>query len=401
MRRLRTLPTSRLIAIVAAVVALAATAAVAQAALSSDPKPAPKGLDRAILDAVNAPQVAGVTARISFTNALIPSGALPNGSATPLLTGAKGRVWVARDGRFHLELQSDRGDAQIASDGKTLTVYDASAKTVYRAALPRDKASASSTAHEQPATLAGIRRGLRQLARTWTLSGARATSTAHRASYTVRISPKDDGGLLGAGELAWDASKGVPLRAAVYAQGQSKPVLELKATDISFGAVGNGDLIVSVPPGVKTVDVAPPAGHGAATAKRGKKADVSGVSAVQKRVGFQLSAPARLAGLPRKEVRLVRFGEQTGALSIYGQGFGGIAVFQRKLESSSAAPSAPAGGTRNRDQIQLPQINIDGATGTELATALGTVVDFERGGVHYTVLGSVPPVAAENAARGL
>jgi hypothetical protein len=46
-------------------------------------------------------------------------------------------------------------------------------------------------------------------------------------------------------------------------------------------------------------------------------------------------------------------------------------------------------------------VNIDGATGSELATALGTVVTFQSGGVQYVVAGSVPPVAAENAARGL
>ena len=53
----------------------------------------------------------------------------------------------------------------------------------------------------------------------------------------MRIAPKDDGGLLGAGELAWDAVKGVPLRAAVYAQDAAEPVLELAATDVSFGRV--------------------------------------------------------------------------------------------------------------------------------------------------------------------
>ena len=51
--------------------------------------------------------------------------------------------------------------------------------------------------------------------------------------------------------------------------------------------------------------------------------------------------------------------------------------------------------------LRLPQINIDGVTGTELATALGTVLTFDRGGVSYIVIGSVPPAAAENAARGL
>jgi len=42
-----------------------------------------------------------------------------------------------------------------------------------------------------------------------------------------------------------------------------------------------------------------------------------------------------------------------------------------------------------------------GADGQELATALGTMVRFTRGGVQYTVIGSVPPNAAEAAARAL
>ena len=46
-------------------------------------------------------------------------------------------------------------------------------------------------------------------------------------------------------------------------------------------------------------------------------------------------------------------------------------------------------------------MNIDGATGSELATALGTLLTFQRDGVQYLVVGSVPPIAAENAARGL
>jgi outer membrane lipoprotein-sorting protein len=381
MRRLRTLSPRRLIAIVAAVVALAATAAVAQAALTNDPKPEPKALDRAILDAVNAPPVDGISARISFKNGLLPSGSLPEGSTSPILAGAEGRLWMARDGRFRLELQSERGDAQIASDGEALTVYDASAKKVYRMELDHEKTQPK----REDATLADVRKGLDRLAQAWTLSGAQPTSTAGRPTYTVRIAPKDDGGLLGAGELAWDAVKGVPLRAAVYAQGQPEPVLELKATDISFGAVSDADLRVTVPAGIESVDVYPPAPGGGE-----KRSDVSGLDAVQRELGFQLSAPRELAGLPRREVRLVSLGDKKGALTIYGEGLGGIAVLQH-----------PAGSESAKTDPQLPQVNIDGATGTELATALGTVVMFERNGVSYTVLGSVPPVAAENAARGL
>jgi hypothetical protein len=46
-------------------------------------------------------------------------------------------------------------------------------------------------------------------------------------------------------------------------------------------------------------------------------------------------------------------------------------------------------------------VSIHGATGTELPTAIGTVLRFTRKGVTYTVLGSVPPAAAELAAKAL
>ena len=388
MRRLRTLSTRRLTAIVAALVVLAGTAAIAQAGLiGAEPRPEPKALDRALLDAANAPAVKGVSARIEFKNGLLPSGALPAGDNSPLLQGAQGRLWITGDDRFRLELQSEAGDAQISSDGETLSVYDTSSKTVYRVAMPPQR---SRPTESQPTTLAEVRRGLDRLARAWTLSGAKPTSTAGRPTYTVRIAPKDDGGLLGAGELAWDAVKGVPLRAAVYAQDQKEPVLELAATDVSYGEIPDADLRIAVPSGTRTVTVDQPAGaaggHDAAT-------DVAGAKAVQRELGFRLTAPRELAGLPRKEVRLVRVGDSKGALAVYGEGLGGILVFQHEADSGKAPTEAAGKG--------LPQINIDGATGTELATALGTMVTFERGGVDYTVVGSVPPAAVENAARGL
>ena len=387
MTRLRTISSRRLAALVAAVAVLAVTAGIAQAGLGSDPKPAPKALDRAVHDALRAPAVAGITARIEFTNGLLPTGSLPGGGGGPLAAGANGRLWMAGDGRFRLELQSAEGDAQIVSDGEHLTVYDAASKTVYRMAVP--EAERERPGHEAP-TLDAVRRGLDRLARAWTLSGAQPTSTGGRPTYTVRVTPKDDGGLLGAGELAWDAEKGVPLRAAVYAQGQSEPVIELEATEVSFGTIEDSVLRASAPATAEVVEVDPPEGDPGAPDRRAKH--VRGVKAVAERLDFELSAPDELAGLPRKEVRLVSFNGAAGAVSTYGEGLGGIVVLQRK----AARPEAG-----DRDELQLPQINIDGATGTELATALGTVVTFTSDGVSYTVLGSVPPVAAENAARGL
>jgi hypothetical protein len=403
MRRLRTTSTRRLLTVLACAGVLATTAAIAQAALGgSSPVPSPKALAQAIDDAIGAPAPDGVTARISFTNNLLPSGSLP-GASSALTSGADGRLWLTKDGRFRLELQSASGDAQIAGDGKQITVFDGSSNTVYKATLPAEPADAQKReqAHGNP-TVAKIQQGLDRLAKLWTVSGAQPTSTAGQPTYTVRVAPKDDGGLLGAAELAWDAVSGVPLRAAVYAQGQSAPVLQLEATDISYGAVSDSDVATTAPSGAKVVDLSPKAStaHADARAHAGANthAGVDGVDAVGKELDFPLAAPDKLAGLPRQDVHLVDFDGHKGALVTYGKGLGAIVVLQHGADAASAKPRSEGHG---RHDAALPQINIDGTTGTELATALGTVVTFERGGVSYVVAGSVPPLAAENAARGL
>lgn len=396
MRLLRTLPTRRLWALVAAVAVVAAGAGIAQAALRGAPKPPHKPLARAVLDALRAPAVRGITARIRFTDNLLPSGSLPDGSSPPLLAGASGRLWLTDDGRARLELQSDSGDAQIVLGHDQLRYYDAHSNTLYRLALPAHHTAKPHKPEQQP-TLTSVRSVLYNLSKTWSLSGARPTSTAGRPSYTLRISPRDDGGLLGAAELAWDAQKGVPLRAAIYAQGQSSPVLALEATDISYGPVAASDVAPPAPAHAKVVNVNLAGMHARAKAPRGRATHVHGTAAVRRALGFRLSAPRRLAGLPRTGVRLVRLEGKPAALSTYGQGLGAIAVLQERSSGGKGAPGAGAlpGG------IRLPQVNIRGATGSELATALGTIVTFERGGVSYVVAGSVPPLAAENAARGL
>jgi hypothetical protein len=381
MRRLRTASTRRLVTLTAVLVAVVAGAGIAQAALNSAPKPDPKPLDRAVHDALNAPAVEGVTARIEFTNNLLPSGSLPEDTASPILTGATGRLWLADDGRLRLELQSSNGDAQIVADDERFMVYDAASKTAY---VGRLEAGRSKPRGDRP-SLDAVQRGLARLGQAWTLSGATPSSTAGQPSYTVRIAPKDDGGLLGALELAWDAVRGVPLRAAIYAQGSEDPVLEVKATDISYGKIAAAQIDTRPPAGAKVTEIDPPSGVDA----KGRPVHVEGVAEVGRRLDFPLAAPDELAGLPRRSVRLIRMGSESGAMSLYGRGLGAILVFQTK-----AGPNAePA--------LMLPQVNIDGATGTELATALGTMVTFTRDGVRYTVVGSVPPVAAENAARGL
>jgi hypothetical protein len=118
------------------------------------------------------------------------------------------------------------------------------------------------------------------------------------------------------------------------------------------------------------------------------------VGAVAARVPFALSAPARLAGRPRREVRLVGSGPDAGALVTYGRGLGGLAVLEQPAKGSPR-DAGTAG-------LPLPDVALgNGVHGQRLATALGTVLRFDRGGVRFTVIGSVPAAAAEAAAKAL
>ena len=290
-------------------------------------------------------------------------------TGSPLLSGASGRLWVS-DGRVRLELQSDAGDAQILFADGHLSVYDASTNTVYRAdSRPRPGRLDAQPDHGAP-SVADIDSALSQLAQQATLSGAQPTTQAGQPAYKVSITPKHDAGLLGQAEIAWDAANGIPLHVAVTAAGSSSPVLALEVTDISYGAVDTGALAVPPPAGAKVVDLGSlgqaraPTGTGA---RRRKASRPSGGGAVHAR------RTRPLVGLPRTGVRLVTDGKDPVALVTYGQGLGAIAVLER---------SAAKAGEQKIPLAGLPAVSIDGATGHELPTALGTLISVERGGVQ-------------------
>jgi len=382
---MRSLPKLLIHATVAVLVLAGAAVAIASRSDADAPPPA-KPLAEAIHDAFSAPAPAGVSGRIAFRNNLVDAAAVPAGAQNPLLSGAEGRFWIAADGRARLELQSAAGDAQITLDGDRLALHDPAANTVYELTLPEARREA---ARELP-TVGAVQLALTRVARGFALSDAKPGTVAGEAAYTVRIAPQHDGGLVGAAELAWDAAHGVPLRAAVYAQGESEPVLELEATDVDFGPVAEGDVAVPRPAGARVVEIDDAvSGHG----REGFGAKAA-FDAVQAKLSFPLSAPKAVAGLPRRSLRTIRMDGRTGALSTYGKGLGAVMILE-------APAGKDAGGLGTAGAPGLQELSLDGTTAHELATALGTVVQFERDGVSYTVIGSVPPAAAEAAARAL
>jgi len=409
MKFLRTASTGRLLALIGGLIAaIAAGTAIAVAATGNGPVPKAKPLARAVHDALAAKPVKGITADVTFTNNLISSDDIPGETADPLLQGTRhGRVWLSNDGRLRIELQGDNGDANLVVTKTSFWVSDPMQNTVYEGTLPADKSGKSPAKHADAIpTVAQIQSRLTKLMKSVDVGGA-ATSdpgdVAGRPAYSVSVSPKHSGGLLGQAQMAWDAVTGVPLRIAIYARGNTTPVLALSATNMSYGQIADSDLNIQPPTGDKVVKVstankpAALAGSAGAMRAKGKHADVNGVAAVARHVPFTLTAPATLAGLPRAGATLLDWGGKPAAMITYGKALGGFAV----IEQSSSGQAAPSSSGSDHGGLNLPTVSINGATGQELATPLGTVVRFNHGGVAYTVLGSVTPYAAEAAGRAL
>jgi outer membrane lipoprotein-sorting protein len=375
MNILRRLPLSRLLLLFGVVAAVGTTATALALAVGAGPTPSAKPLADAVHDALSAQRVDGVSARIQLTNHLIEGASLASGggeasqlASNPLISGASGRLWVGSNGRTRLELQSEKGDTQIFYDGHTASLYDASTNTLYRytpspeTEAGRDQGSSGTTAtgtnrHKIP-SVAEIEAEVAHVGKHANVSGATPTDVAGQAAYTVRVSPRENGGLIGGAELSWDAVRGVPLRAAVYSTTSAAPVIELAATEISYGPVDNSTLDFTPPANAKVEDVTLPTKPG------------SGAS----------GASANDASKPH--------------VSTHGKGLAAIALVESPVKGGQQ-------GSAGSQLEGLQKVNINGTSASELPTALGTLLSFERAGVRYLLAGSVTPSAIEAFARGL
>jgi outer membrane lipoprotein-sorting protein len=374
---LRRLPLSRLLLLCAVVIGVGVSATALAFAVGSGPVPQPKPLAEAVHDALAAPPVDGASASVVWTNHLLEGANLAGTGvqggggellSSPLVTGASGRLWIAKDGHVRLELQSESGDTQVLSDGHTLQVYDAASNTLYRYTPPAHEAASPPPAgpaepappdqHEVP-TVAKIQEAISHLEQHWDVSGATPTDVAGQPAYTVRVSPKEGGSLLAGTELSWSAENGVPLRAAVYSTESSSPAIELAASEVSFGPVESSVFSFTPPASAKVEEVS--FGNGSGTSSSGATG-TSGPTDTEK-----------------------------PTLTTHGQGPSTIAVLETKTKPGESTSTLE----------HLPKVTINGASASELRTELGTLLTFVRSGVRYVVAGAVPTPAVEEVARGL
>lgn len=368
MNILRRLPLSRLLLLCGLVVAIGVSATALALAFGSGPTPPARPLAQAVHDALAAPVAQGVSADVTLTNHLLEGASLAgaasgNGeggglSSSPLVNGGSGRLWISSDGRLRLELQSEKGDTEVIYDGHTLSVYDAASNTVYRYTPPaRETTGAGEGEHgkAQAPTVAAVEEAIDHIDRHARLSGATPTDVAGQPAYTVRLSPRESGSLLGGAELSFDADNGAPLRAALYSSQTSTPVIELAATQISFGPVSPSVFEISPPPGAKVEQLSTPAGGGA------------------HRKGASGERPK---------------------VTVHGHGVTAIAVLEAREHGGKGGAAGSLEG--------LPTVSLgNGVTASELRTELGTVLSFERAGVRYVVGGALATGPIEALARGL
>ena len=183
------------------------------------------------------PPVQGVSANIQLTNHLLEGANLASGGASGPADLQPARSPAARGGcgsptgHARLELQAEGGDTQVLFDGHTLQVYDAATNTLYRYTPPahgsrgrrvrRPKAPRPTTITKFPAWPRSKKRSPTSGEHA-NVSGATPGDVAGQPAYTVRVSPKEGGSLLGGLELSWDADNGVPLRTAVYSSREQR-----------------------------------------------------------------------------------------------------------------------------------------------------------------------------------
>ena len=231
-----------------------------------------------------------------------------------------------------------------------MTVYDASSNTVY-------KLDSASTASRRPRTDAGhaaVGRRDRRLPHearpsTRTSPAAQPTDVAGQPAYSVKISPE---ARRRAARIA-RSSPGTPPTAfrcasAIYAQGSSTPVLQLAATDISYGAVSSSD--VDGRAAGRSEDRRPRRASRATRRRGTSRSPASPRSRPQP--ASPSSRPTRSSVCRGRTYALVG-GADSKRLVVYGQGLGAIVVVERKARRRRARSEGCSSS--------LPTVSLDGA----------------------------------------
>lgn len=203
------------------------------------------------------------------TNLGLP--ALPDlsGGANPLsLLGGTHTLQVAANGpdKQRLALLDTMSEYDFVHNGTQIWLYDSQHNSVEHGtvtpggrehAKAKAMAEAPSKAQAKAEELAeapltpqqAAQRLLAAITPTTNVTVDGTKSVAGRAAYTLVITPKQHGSLIGKVEIAVDHQNGAPLQVAVYPAGSGTPAFQVGFTSVSFSAPSDAQFDFTPPKG--------------------------------------------------------------------------------------------------------------------------------------------------------
>jgi outer membrane lipoprotein-sorting protein len=258
----------------ASVVAIVATGAALAPQFASAAPSLPPISAQNLLVKVAQSKVEAYSGTVALTTNLgLP--ALPDLSnrANPLsLLSGTHTLQVAANGphKERIALLDTLSEYDLVHNGKQVWLYDSSQNSVEHATLP-EKPAAGAKAHGDEADELGklgklgkapltpqqaAQQLLAALSPSTNISVDGTQSVAGRAAYTLVLTPKQSGSLIGKITIAVDYQNGAPLRVAVYPAGSGTAAFDVGFKSVSFSAPSDAQFNFKAPKGATVQEMA-------------------------------------------------------------------------------------------------------------------------------------------------
>ncbi len=192
------------------------------------------------------------------------TGAGQSTSLTALLSGTSTmRFWVDGPTKVRIALTGRLAESDVVRNGAQLWTWSSQSNSVTHVQLPATSGSGGSArawaapggSLDSLTPLSAAERVLASVDPTTSVTVGPPQRVAGRGAYTLVVSPRQAGSLVGQVRIALDAATSVPLSVTVYPVGSTAPALSTGFTSVSFSTPPASVFAFTPPPGatVKTM----------------------------------------------------------------------------------------------------------------------------------------------------
>lgn len=176
-------------------------------------------------------------------------------AALEFLTSAHtAKVYADGPQRLRVQVLDQLAERDAVRNGPDAWTYDSKANTVTHAVLPAGAGQPSPDAASALTPDQLAQRLLAAAGPSTDVSLGDATSVAGHSAYTLVLTPKAAGTLVGSVRIAVEATTGLPLAVDVYAKGQEPAALHAAFTQLSLTAPDASVFAFTPPPGATVTE---------------------------------------------------------------------------------------------------------------------------------------------------